>query len=159
MRDMKPIENRKTVQKSEVKLFPASDPLQSPARRHRIFTRLIDDPKEWPAGPHSHRMTWAQILSACRCRTYEQYLESSLWKSIKQRVYQRFGHQCSICEKTATEIHHASYCLETMLGKRIRNLFPLCEGCHQAVTFDENGQKRPIDVQNAVFEQLVLKAF
>lgn len=102
-------------------------------------------------------MTWCQILAACKCRTYEQYLESSLWKDIKKRVYQRFGNQCSICEKAATEIHHASYCLETMLGKRIRNLFPLCDCCHDAVTFDEQGQKRPIDRQNAVFEQMVLQ--
>lgn len=75
--------------------------------------------------------------------TYKEYLQSRAWRKLRARVLKRDGHACRSCGKPATEVHHAQYDRDTMRGAHINHLYSLCAECHEAVTFDVHGCRRP----------------
>lgn len=75
---------------------------------------------------------------------YATYLASPLWKKIRARVMGRDGGRCRSCSGRATEVHHGSYDRLTMAGGADHNLYAICRACHEAVTFDASGRKRPM---------------
>lgn len=69
-------------------------------------------------------------LAALGFASYELYLQSRLWASIRSRVLLP-STQCVRCvEHRATAVHHASYDIETMAGRRTDALLPACRRCH-----------------------------
>lgn len=64
-------------------------------------------------------------------KTYEEYLQSPLWASIRVRVLKKKGVRCVLCKKWARHIHHRNYTRSVMNGQSIRHLVPLCETCHE----------------------------
>lgn len=73
--------------------------------------------------------------------SYSAYLASPLWKQIKIKVWAKYGRLC-FCGNSATEIHHRNYSLDTMKGKNLAGLIPICNVCHQAISLDKKGIKR-----------------
>ena len=76
-------------------------------------------------------------------RDYSKYLKSRRWQKIRRRVLGRDGGKCRSCGGRATEVHHGNYDPATMQGDRIDRLYSLCRDCHEAVSLDIFGLKRP----------------
>lgn len=65
---------------------------------------------------------------------YEDYLKSPIWKSIRNRVFNKKGKICERCKSTKRlNVHHSSYAPNVMNGNDISKLYVLCESCHQRV--------------------------
>ena len=108
----------------------------------------------------THRAKLAKRLEKQGVRSishlsYEQYLRSTLWRSIREWVIAAQEGKCSICDRAAEEVHHHEYSDETMWGKRSDELVGLCPRCHRLVEFDEQRTKRVNLVEKrAAFDQL-----
>jgi len=74
--------------------------------------------------------------------TYQAYLESPLWASIRKKVLARDGHCCLLCGSWATQVHHLEYLLPTLLGQDLRGMASICGDCHHHVEYDPSGHKR-----------------
>lgn len=74
--------------------------------------------------------------------TYQAYLNSDLWKEIRDRVFAEKGSACLCCGKVAVQIHHTRYKMEDLLGTNLRHLQPVCGSCHREIEFKPNGRKR-----------------
>lgn len=86
---------------------------------------------------------------------YEKYLRSALWLAIREWVIERDKGICTICERTAAEVHHHDYDKTTMWGEQPDSLTSLCARCHQLVEFNELNQKRDcLSDKRQVYEDL-----
>lgn len=74
---------------------------------------------------------------------YQEYLKSDLWKSIRAKVFEIKGHNCHVCKKYATEIHHNGYGINVLKGETIQPLRPICRKCHKAIEFID-GKKNTV---------------
>lgn len=90
------------------------------------------------------------VLHCMGFRSYQKYLLSPLWRSIKKRVCPQ-GTECRICEREATEVHHKEYSVEVFEGRDDTKLVPLCRWCHERIEFD-NGRKRSLEEANHLLE-------
>lgn len=82
-----------------------------------------------------------ELLKKMGFACYPDYLGSSLWSSIRDRVMSRDKYKCRGCGEEGREVHHHSYEESTMKGKTIAFLFTLCRGCHRKIEFNEKGFK------------------
>ena len=73
--------------------------------------------------------------------TYKGYCSSPLWREIRRRAFAEKGRECVCCNSTAKVIHHRNYKPETMSGKSIKALVPLCGRCHFDVEHKSDGTK------------------
>src|SRR5438874_8725109 len=85
--------------------------------------------------------------------SYQAYLASSLWYSIRARAYQFHGSSCRLCGARAEVIHHRGYGRAVMLGKSLNQLVPLCHACHQEVEYYK-GRKRSFAKAHAQYNRL-----
>ena len=76
--------------------------------------------------PYSQRSNNVQVLGF---RSYEEYLASALWRSIKARVLKTAA-ECLSCGARATALHHTAYDLDTLRGNSTSSLVPTCRRCH-----------------------------
>lgn len=76
--------------------------------------------------------------------TYSAYSRSVLWKIVRQRALDVYGHICKACGAKATQVHHASYVREVLIGEDVRGLVPLCSRCHRigSVTKQRSRERR-----------------
>ena len=65
--------------------------------------------------------------------TYDTYLESPLWKIIRDRVFQRDEFRCVRCGSGADQVHHMSYAPEVMAGEDDSKLMSVCLACHESI--------------------------
>lgn len=91
------------------------------------------------------------IQPPARKTDYQLYLESALWKTIRQRVLDRDGNTCKRCGKGAQVVHHKSYDREVLDGFRDEALVSLCKRCHEEIefTFDKNGGRAKNSLRQA----------
>ena len=73
--------------------------------------------------------------------SYQEYLNSDFWKSLRDRLLAFYKFKCRACRKPTHTIHHVSYDRDTLLGVNTRFLVPLCGGCHLKVEFSIDGDK------------------
>lgn len=86
---------------------------------------------------------------------YEQYLRSTLWKSIRTWVVETQAGKCGICDRRAEEVHHHDYNDDTLWGEESVGLVGLCTRCHGLVEFGEGRVKRDaLSEKRAVYERL-----
>lgn len=67
--------------------------------------------------------------------TYDAYLASELWATIRTRILARDGHKCLACGKKAHSVHHVTYAKSVMSGQDDAQLMSICRGCHKAIEF------------------------
>lgn len=84
-----------------------------------------------------------EILRAMGYGSYGDYLRSPLWAKIRRRVFGRDEGKCRICGERGEQVHHQSYDIRTLKGKKINRLLLLCRKCHEEVEVDGLGRKRP----------------
>jgi hypothetical protein len=88
---------------------------------------------------------------------YERYLNSTLWREIRDWVVAKYGDKCAICSKKAEEVHHHDYEEATLLGLNENALVALCSRCHHLIEFDDQRNKRDaLDEKRAVFESCLI---
>lgn len=79
---------------------------------------------------------------------YEKYLNTALWKKIKQWVFERDDNKCLVCGRIREskndefDVHHRSYELEVLEGKRDDLLVTLCRRCHKIIEYYPNKRKK-----------------
>lgn len=79
---------------------------------------------------------------------YPKYLQSTLWRKIREWVIQRDKFCCVICLRSQHgrfdefDIHHRDYALLTLEGGNPEQLITLCRKCHKRVEYYSNGSKR-----------------
>ena len=73
--------------------------------------------------------------------SYAEYLRSFAWATLRELVFKEKGCLCVVCGHHATEIHHADYSMETLVGSTLVNLHPICRICHEKGEMD-GGVKR-----------------
>lgn len=83
-----------------------------------------------------------ELLLRLGFKSYEKYLNSALWKSIRERGYEAHGRLCKICGDDAAVLHHKNYQWELMSGKTVKGLVPLCHDCHYSIEFCDTGKRR-----------------
>jgi 5-methylcytosine-specific restriction endonuclease McrA len=66
---------------------------------------------------------------------YNEYLLSTSWAAMRQRVLERDGGLCQSClTRSATQVHHTSYDLYNQLGKSAAfELVAICHTCHAKI--------------------------
>lgn len=69
------------------------------------------------------------------CRTYQEYLSSRHWESLKQTYRQaKFSCECYACNsKNNLNLHHKSY--DRIGNERLQDLIYLCKSCHGEVHY------------------------
>lgn len=105
-----------------------------------------------PTGVLAPKSVESQVVSVAKPAyeqlgfpSYRAYLLSSLWHSIRARVFERDGHCCILCQKDATEAHHRSYDIDTMTGKDISLIISICNKCHHELEYSPDGNKNSLD--------------
>jgi len=88
---------------------------------------------------------------------YASYLESELWKAIRQDVIERYP-ACEICGKETQCVHHIDYGLNCLAGKKPWKLVALCNGCHVDVEFLQDGTKRKFESVIRRTKKLLLRS-
>lgn len=84
-----------------------------------------------------------ESLESLYFHSYQDYLDSELWDSIRKKVMSRDKKLCK-CGSRATQVHHKSYDLTTMKGKDLSKLVAICEECHLHTHFYREGvSKKP----------------
>lgn len=62
---------------------------------------------------------------------YPAYLRSALWHRIRRKVYARANGKCEACGECKPEnVHHWSYSVATLMGRKLKNLEAVCKRCH-----------------------------
>jgi hypothetical protein len=95
------------------------------------------------------------VLKRLGYGSYEEYLASPLWISIRRRAFDKHGRRCVGCKRAATCIHHCSYDEKTLLGESLDRLLPLCGSCHERIEFSKHGRKRSLADANAELAVLI----
>lgn len=75
--------------------------------------------------------------------TYSEYLQSDLWKSIRQWVLKRDRYICRRCKGRAWQVHHKKYVMKAMNGTNLGLLVSLCGDCHKFCEWDGNRKVMP----------------
>lgn len=83
-------------------------------------------------------------LRELRFYDYEDYLKSQVWQKICKEVLENNSWQCKYCEKKTSRVYHESYDLDTMSGRNLRYLIPVCWSCHKAGN-KKGGAVKPVD--------------
>lgn len=89
-----------------------------------------------------------RILKRLGFSCYEEYRESKLWCGIRERVLDKYKHQCVCCGAKATQVHHAKYTEDNLSGKRLVNMVAICRGCHERAELRKDGSKASLDEAN-----------
>lgn len=89
--------------------------------------------------------------------SYDDYLQSDLWKSIRRGALKRTCGKCVRCGRPARVVHHKDYSRETMLGHRPDSLIPVCCSCHRKAERAPGGEKRTQVEANLILAQDVRK--
>lgn len=94
------------------------------------------------------------LLVTMGYRSYEAYLASELWRSIRDRAIKRDKH-CVVCGGEIECVHHESYANDVLRGANIRPLKSLCHDCHKVVEFRSSGEKRSMEEANVILHRLI----
>jgi hypothetical protein len=85
-----------------------------------------------------------EVLQRLGYADYADYLSSKRWRTIRARVFNRCKGICEVCRiKPAREVHHRSYCLDAMTGKRLDDLVGCCRECLQTAEFENSRKASP----------------
>ena len=75
------------------------------------------------------------LLGSLGFKSYQHYLSSSLWKSIREEVLQEHP-DCFGCGEAANQIHHTRYSARVLKGEERRSLKTVCSSCHRKAEYE-----------------------
>lgn len=106
------------------------------AVKKRRKKRKCKDP-----GRFTHYRMRSDILRKIGYRSYQEYLKSDLWSSIRANMLNMYPY-CYVCGDHATQVHHANYLKKTLLGRDYTDLYTLCSRCHFKSEFKSKTGKK-----------------
>ena len=65
--------------------------------------------------------------------SYNEYLASPEWASIRLEVLRLHDHECACCGEKATQVHHRDYRPRVLRGEDMNALVLVCKRCHELV--------------------------
>ena len=74
-------------------------------------------------------------LQSLGFKSYQDYLASDLWKSIRAEVLKRDGGKCQICGGAAVQVHHTCYS-RASLTRMTDGQISICRSCHKFIEFE-----------------------
>ena len=80
-------------------------------------------------------------LAAMGFASYHDYLASSLWSAIREKVLHRDKRKCRGCGEPATQVHHGHYGSGALRGTDILEMYAVCDACHGYIEFNHAGEK------------------
>lgn len=80
---------------------------------------------------------------------YRAYLGGPEWAELRERVFKKKWKFCYACGKPASQVHHRNYKRNTMRGRRLRDLLPLCRGCHHWAHYQAKSLKETNELLKA----------
>jgi hypothetical protein len=83
------------------------------------------------------------LLKEIGFSSYQSYLKSELWQTIRLMALNRDAYKC-FCGAKATEVHHQSYNIEVLIRKSLKSLISVCRKHHKLAEFDRIGDKRDL---------------
>lgn len=86
------------------------------------------------------------VLRTLGFRNYGEYLQSELWRKVRDKVFAIKGKACYLCGGRAWQVHHNRYHKNDLTGKRVRFINPICGDCHHEIEFSD-GEK--VDLRDA----------
>ena len=72
---------------------------------------------------------------------YKTYMQSTLWKKIREWVLDRDKNECQVCHNPANEVHHRRYDWDVMEGESDDGLISLCKPCHKKIEYKSRDVK------------------
>jgi hypothetical protein len=78
-------------------------------------------------------------------REYQEYLRSPHWQEVKERYRRsKLPQKCKVCGSISfLNLHHRTY--NHLWKENISvHLYYLCKSCHEAIHFDDEGNKTPL---------------
>ena len=70
--------------------------------------------------------------SAIKCMPYEDFLETTYWKTVRDYVVHKHDGQCYSCVSAkAVNVHHRTYAHHGEEHRYLTDLMPVCRTCHQ----------------------------
>jgi len=88
-------------------------------------------------------MTFEQGLKTLGFSDYRGYLNSKLWRKIREQVFCLKGRICFLCGNSADQVHHRKYLATSLNGSNSHCMEPCCTKCHHMIEFDIDGNKIP----------------
>jgi hypothetical protein len=65
-------------------------------------------------------------------KSYQFFLNSNYWKTIREKIIQRDGGRCIICKcEKELQVHHDTYKNHFNEHNHLEDLMTLCKRCHQ----------------------------
>ena len=115
-----------------------------------------EERKQRLADKTSYAPNWGEKYGL-EFKSYEDYLQSDLWKDKRTFVLSVVGNRCQVCKtKKQISVHHVSY---ERIGKElIDDLQILCKPCHKMVHFLVSEKPKQYTIQNCVAEILKMNA-
>mgnify|MGYP003349376232 len=96
-----------------------------------------------------------KTLSELGFSSYAEYLASSMWRELRNKVLSHFRWKCFCCGGIATQVHHQRYHRNDLTGKRKKYLKAICGTCHEAIEFTwRSNEKNDLLKANAKMEYL-----
>jgi len=96
------------------------------------------------------------VLREMGFKSYAEYLENPLWKSIRREELDK-NPFCKVCESRSNEVHHRSYSRMVMKGIDRNQLVSLCSECHRSIEYGDNGKKLSLHQANAKLDRKLNK--
>lgn len=93
------------------------------------------------------------VLAEMGFSSYRQYLESEVWKDIRNRALDFHGRRCRLCNAYTRTLHHLSYSRRVLEGEDLLMLVPLCGGCHLSIEFTPHGHKRTFESSRETYQK------
>ena len=90
-------------------------------------------------------------------KSYKDYLNSRMWKHVRERVLKRDRGVCLACNGPAQVVHHRSYCKASIRGMRLDYLVSLCHKCHEEAEFN-NSKKTTVSQANSHLNRKIWEA-
>lgn len=112
-------------------------------RRQRTALALKNKRRERKTRGHKRPNHLRTLGFSC----YSEYLESDLWKSIRDRQLASYP-DCLRCHEPANQVHHSRYTIENLSGASTKHLWSVCGPCHRLAEFDRLGNKATLDRAN-----------
>lgn len=92
-----------------------------------------------------------RILRQLGFESYEAYLESPLWKSIRLRVLKRDRWKCFGCRGSAWQVHHRKYTYANLSGRDTHGLSAVCGTCHAYGEFKDGKKLSPKQATKRIY--------
>lgn len=106
-----------------------------------------------PNHRYRHYVARNKLLKHLGFESYEAYLASDLWKSIRERVMKKDGFKCRICGDRAVLVHHNLYRRRELLGQSIKGMRSLCSRCHKDIEFSDGAKVSLPEASNRYVER------